>query len=219
MSSITLVRHGQANTQARDEAGYDRLSDLGHQQAAWLGEWFAHTGERFARVYTGTLRRHIETEAGIAPDCAVETVRDARLNELAYFDLATRVEAQYGLAVPDNREDFVFHLPKVFGLWREDRIAGAPERFTDFEARVLEVLTEIGAGEGRALVVTSGGLIGMVMRHVMRLDIEAMSHACLAIENSSLHRLTRLPTGLALTQFNALPHMNTPERLFARSHV
>ena len=39
MSHITLIRHGQANSQARDEASYDRLSDLGHQQAAWLGEW------------------------------------------------------------------------------------------------------------------------------------------------------------------------------------
>jgi len=38
MSHITLIRHGQANTGARDEQSYDRLSALGHQQAAWLGE-------------------------------------------------------------------------------------------------------------------------------------------------------------------------------------
>ena len=29
MSYITLVRHGQANTAARDEHSYDRLSPLG----------------------------------------------------------------------------------------------------------------------------------------------------------------------------------------------
>ena len=41
MGTITLVRHGQANSAAQDEAGYDKLSDLGHQQALWLGEWIA----------------------------------------------------------------------------------------------------------------------------------------------------------------------------------
>ena len=33
MSEVWLVRHGQAQTGASDEASYDRLSALGHQQA------------------------------------------------------------------------------------------------------------------------------------------------------------------------------------------
>ena len=37
MVELTLVRHGQAQTGARDEASYDSLSNLGHQ-ARWLGE-------------------------------------------------------------------------------------------------------------------------------------------------------------------------------------
>jgi hypothetical protein len=53
----------------------------------------------------------------------------------------------------------------------------------------------------------------------MGLDLPAMAHACLAIENSSLHRIQPLATGLALTQFNALPHLDTPERQHARSHL
>ena len=61
MSQITLVRHGQANSGAQDEAGYDALSDLGARQSAWLGEYWERIGERFDRVYTGTLTRHRET--------------------------------------------------------------------------------------------------------------------------------------------------------------
>jgi phosphohistidine phosphatase SixA len=38
-ASLVLIRHGQANSAANDEDGYDRLSDLGHQQARWLGDW------------------------------------------------------------------------------------------------------------------------------------------------------------------------------------
>ncbi|MBP0483662.1 histidine phosphatase family protein [Sagittula salina] len=219
MSHVTLVRHGQANTQARDEIAYDRLSDMGWQQARWLGEHLRATGERFARVYSGTLRRHVETAEAIAADCAAAPVRDARLNEMAYFDLAKLVEAQHGLTVPDDREGFVAHLPKVFDLWQTGRVEAPPEPFETFEARTRAALQEIAEGEGRALVVTSGGVIGMVLRHVLRLDLRATAHACLAIENTSLHRVQPLKDGLLMTQFNALPHLEAPERQFARSHL
>ncbi|WGW04904.1 histidine phosphatase family protein [Tropicibacter oceani] len=219
MSHVTLVRHGQANSTARDEGSYDQLSPLGWQQAEWLGGYFRTAGERFARVYCGTLRRHVETAQGINPDCATATVQDARLNEMSYFDLAHALEQQHGIAVPQDREGFITHLPTLFTYWKEGRIDNPPESFAHFETRVGEALHEIAAGEGRALVVTSGGLIGMAMRIVMGLELPAMAHACLAIENSSVHRIQPLPTGLALTQFNALPHLDTPERQHARSHL
>lgn len=219
MSFITLVRHGQANSSARDEDSYDRLSDLGWQQARWLGAHFQQTGEKFARAYSGTLRRHIETLEGIAPDSLAPPVQDARLNELAYFDMAQRMQTQHGIAIPNDREGFVYHLPQLLTLWREDAIQGAPESWHSFETRVTEALTEISEGEGRAIVVTSGGLIGMAMRVIMELELKAMAHLCLAIENSSMHRIQPLATGLAMTQFNALPHLDTPERQHARSHL
>lgn len=219
MSHVTLVRHGQANTSARDEYGYDKLSDLGWQQARWLGEHMRETGERFARVYTGTLRRHVETAEGIGAVCDSAPVQDARLNEMAYFDLATAVEREHGLAMPTDREGFVTHLPKVFDLWQQGAVEAAPESFSAFESRVREAVTEIAAGEGRALIVTSGGLIGMTMRILMRLDVDAMAAACIAIENTSVHRVQPLASGLILTQFNALPHLDSPARQFARSHL
>ncbi len=219
MSHITLVRHGQANTEARDEISYDKLSDLGWQQARWLGDHFRQSGEVFARVYTGTLTRHIETAQGIDADCPVEMVHDPRLNEMSYFDVAQRLEEQHGLAIPGEREGFIEHLPKLFTYWQQDKIEDVPERFSDFEARVRDALHEIAEGDGRALVVTSGGLIGMAMRLILRLDIEALSHMCLSIENSSLHRVQPMSTGLVMTQFNAIPHLDTPERAFARTHL
>jgi broad specificity phosphatase PhoE len=219
MSFITLVRHGQANSAARDEADYDRLSPLGWEQARWLGGYFTQAGERFARVYTGTLRRHVETAEAIAADCAAEPIRDARLNELTYFQMAQLMEAQHGIAMPMDREAFIRHLPVLFAHWRDGQIAESPESFEEFESRTRAVLEEIAAGEGRALVVTSGGLIGMAMRIVMGLDLPAMAHCCLAIENTSVHRIQPLPSGLGLTQFNALPHLDTPQRQHARSHL
>ncbi|HBT01147.1 MAG TPA: histidine phosphatase family protein, partial [Citreicella sp.] len=112
MSFVTLVRHGQANTHARDEASYDQLSDLGRQQARWLGDHLRATGEVFARAYCGTLERHVETAREMALD--LEVVRDPRLNELEYFTMAQLLETQHGVAMPVDREAFVLHLPRVF---------------------------------------------------------------------------------------------------------
>lgn len=219
MAFVTLVRHGQANGAARDEAGYDRLSDLGWQQARWLGAHFRDAGEIFARVYSGTLRRHVETAQAIDADCGAPVVQDGRLNELEYFAMAQAFEDQHGVPMPGDREAFVAHLPQLFTAWREGRIEGVTETFDAFETRVGEALREIAGGQGRALVVTSGGLIGMAMRIVLRLDMRALAHMCLAIENTSVHRLQPLPTGLAMTQFNALPHLDLPARARMRSHL
>ncbi|MEN9060567.1 phosphoglycerate mutase family protein [Ponticoccus litoralis] len=120
MSFITLVRHGQANSASRDEAGYDKLSPLGWEQGRWLGGYFRQAGERFARVYTGTLRRHVETAEAIAADCATAPMRDERLNELTYFHMAQMLEEQHAIAMPADREAFVRHLPVLFAHWRDE---------------------------------------------------------------------------------------------------
>lgn len=219
MSHVTLVRHGQANNTARDEKGYDKLSELGWQQSRWLGEHFGHMNEVFARVHTGTLRRHIETAEGIAPDTIAEVTRDERLNELQYFTMATLFEEQTGEPLPHGREQFARHMPKMFRAWQEGRIEGVPETFQSFEKRVNDVMREIASGHGRALVVTSGGVIAMALRVTMSLDLKHFCHACLAIQNSSVHRFHPLPTGLAMVQFNGTPHLETKDRQFAQTHL
>jgi len=219
MSYITLVRHGQANTDARDEISYDRLSDLGVQQARWLGEHLAHTGEYFPRLYSGTLQRHRETAASIALAGHSEPQIDPRFNEMEFFTLATLYRDQRGVPVPEDREDFTDHLPRLFGAWKAGEIENPPETFDAFEARVRDALEVVGAGEGRALIVTSGGVIGMAMRITLGLDLLGYARACLAVENTSLSRWLPLRGSLALTQFNALPHLEHPDRHFARTHL
>ena len=62
MAILFLVRHGQASFAAEN---YDRLSELGRQQSAWLGEYFAERGIVFARAVCGTLERQRETARAI----------------------------------------------------------------------------------------------------------------------------------------------------------
>ena len=221
MSHITLIRHGQANGAATTEEEYDRLSDLGHQQASWLGAHLRDTHQHHTRLYTGTLKRHIQTAE--AMDTGLDPVRDARLNELEYFTMAQALEAEHGIAAPSENAEFVNHLPLVFNYWQQDKLEGAPERFSEFETRITDVLREISEGAGPALVVTSGGLIAMTMRVHLSLDVNAMARIALAIYNSSLHRL--YPIGgpeigtWSPVMFNAIPHLEHPERHHAQTHV
>ncbi|MDF1727790.1 MAG: histidine phosphatase family protein [Sulfitobacter sp.] len=217
MSHITLVRHGQANSLATDEISYDRLSDLGHQQANWLGNHLRDTQMVHTRLYTGTLKRHIET--GAAMNTGLEPVRDARLNELEYFTLARLLEEQHGIGFPADQGGFTKHLPTVFGYWQEDRIEDAPETWDSFHTRIEEALQEIAAGEGPALVVTSGGLIAMAMAQAMGLGIPAMARVALAIVHTSLHRLFPIGGHWSPVLFNATPHLDAPDRRLAQTHI
>jgi broad specificity phosphatase PhoE len=217
MSHITLIRHGQANTNARDEASYDRLSPLGHRQSGWLGDYLRTTSSHHPRIYCGTLTRHIETAQAMG--LADAATRDSRLNELAYFTLAQMLEQQHGVEIPTEREGFVAHLPQVFSAWQNGDIKDPPESFSAFENRVTEALRDISQGPGPALVVTSGGWIAMAMRQALALDTPAFARLALAIMNTSMHRLYPIGAALSPVLFNAIPHLDAPERHFAQTHL
>ena len=182
MSHITLIRHGQANTGARDEESYDRLSDLGRQQSAWLCMHLKDCADHHTRFYSGNLNRHLATTD--AMETGLERIEDPRLNELEYFKLSQLLEEQQGVVMPVEREEFIAHLPRVFQAWQDGALDDAPESFQDFETRVADALTEIGRGAGPALVVTSGGVIALAMRDMLSLDIPAMARVDLAIMNT-----------------------------------
>ncbi|MEM9870776.1 MAG: histidine phosphatase family protein [Pseudomonadota bacterium] len=217
MSHITLIRHGQANTHAQDEASYDQLSPLGRQQSAWLGDHMRATHQHHTRLYTGTLKRHRQTAE--AMNTGLTAVEDARLNELEYFTMARALEAEHGIAAPDDPSQFVHHFPKVLSHWRDDKLEGAPERFSSFETRIRDALVEIGEGVGPALVVTSGGLIAMTMRLHLGLDVPAMANVALAIFNTSVHRLHPIGGTWSPVLFNSIPHLEAPDRHYAHTHV
>lgn len=216
LAEIILVRHGQAMSHATDDVSYDRLSDLGRDQARWLGAHMKETNPHFDRVITGTLTRQTDTALAMGYEI---TERDTRLNELSYFALIKAVEKQHGLPAPRDATEFATHLPQVVDLWSRDGLTGLPETFAEFSARVTAKIDEIRATPGRTLVVTSGGVIGMVMRHALGLENAGMSRMMLQIMNSSLHRLEHVHDQLFVGTFNATPHLDRPDRAHARTFV
>lgn len=212
MGEIILVRHGQANSYATTEEDYDRLSDLGHQQASWLGEWFQTHDMAFDHVVSGTMRRHRETTAGLQ----LTADEDPRLNEIDYYTLSDALHRVKGEPLPTG-DSFADHMPKVFAAWKAAEIEGA-EPYHEFEDRVAALIQDAAQPGRRVLCVTSGGVIGMVLRHILDLDILKMSHVMLPIFNSSIHKLNVRSGATFLAGYNAIPHLDPPDRAHARTH-
>lgn len=215
MGELYLVRHGQANSGATTEEDYDRLSDLGHAQAALLGNWMRDFEAPFDQVLSGTMRRHVETATGMGytPDH-----NDARLNEMEYFALARDMEVHHDVARPETPEDFATHMPQTLAAWEQATINGS-EPFATFESRITAALAEAAKPGKRVLCVTSGGVISMVMRGALGLSTGQMAHILLPIYNSSLHKFRIRPEGTFLTAFNTIPHLDPPVLADHRTHL
>lgn len=214
MGEITLVRHGQANSAATDEAGYDKLSELGHQQAAWLGDWIHSHDEPFDAVFSGSLRRQRETVAGMG---FTDVTVDPRLNEIAYYDLTAEMDALELAAPRTSPDDFVTHFPATLTAWRDGKIAGA-ETFANYADRVRAVIQEAAQPGKRILCVTSGGIIAQAVAQILHLDIPQMAQIALPILNTSVHRIHVTDHGNILGSFNGSPHLDRADRLAARTH-
>lgn len=211
MGEIVIVRHGQANSKATTESEYDRLSELGWQQSRWLGEWMQGHEGAFDHVISGTMRRHRET----AEAMGVSGDEDARLNEIDYYTLSEALLAAQDVPLPDP-DGFIDHFPKVMSAWEAGEINGQ-ESFANFQIRIAEMLEEAQQPGRRILWVTSGGVIGMAVSQLLRLDNLAMSRVLVPIRNTSIHRLHVRPAEAMLASFNATPHLDDGERAFART--
>ncbi|SLN48674.1 phosphoglycerate mutase [Pseudoruegeria aquimaris] len=216
MAELILVRHGQANSTARDADSYDNLSALGIEQGRWLGETLRREAKPFSRTLCGSLRRHHQTAAAMGHDTRLT---DPRLDEFDYFGLAQQMQAEHGIAMPEDGAGFAAHVPVLLEHWQRGALSEVTESFEAFEARVADALRDQVAPGGRVLLVTSGGVIAMALRIVLGLDLAATSRIMLQVMNTSLHRIEHIHGEMMLAQFNATPHLDAPDRAHARTFV
>lgn len=217
MGEVVLVRHGQASFGAED---YDKLSELGCAQAGWLGEYFNAHDMAFDHIVRGALRRHRETADGIVQAMGLgEVAEDARFDEFHYDPLQEEYLRETGTDAPTSRASFLAMFPELFVQWEDGLLRGSGESYAAFSGRVWEALDAVVQADRRVLVVTSGGVIGTVIRRVLRLDARAAADLTLNIHNASVHRLNFEEGHLRLSQFNASPHLDPVERAHARTYV
>ncbi len=214
MGTLYLVRHGQASFGAAD---YDNLSGMGAQQSVRLGEYFAHKGVRFEAVLTGTLRRHVQTYAGICEGARIDlqALPWPGLNE---YDSAAVIAAIHPqpLDKPDTPEMYRHHfrlLRDGLTQWMNGVVSpvGMPS-YTGFVAGVTSALEHVRKNfEGNVLIVSSGGPISTAVGQVLGTTPETTIELNLRIRNSSVTEFAFNPKRHMLLTYNTLPHLDAAQ--------
>lgn len=217
MFDLTLIRHGQAQTGAKDEASYDKLSPLGHQQATWLGEHMATHHSDYDRVISGAMRRQRETAQSLRMDLPHET--DPRLNELDYFGLSHALKARHGVEFPTDQASFEQHIEQVLDFWATEDVGPELESFEAFKTRIRSAISDASAASGRSILVTSTGVIATLVALALDLDRRAHARAFLAVAHTSKHRFQLRADRLEMLQYGALPHLEAEERRHAVTYI
>jgi broad specificity phosphatase PhoE len=174
MAVIYLIRHAQASFGARD---YDKLSDLGEQQAAVLGKALADRGVRPDLVISGSMRRHIRTaELAVGADLPVEV--DEGFDEFDHEQVILAHKPAYrvrAVMVADLARTGNPHraFQEMFTVATQRWIDGGDgytESFQAFcersEAAVRRTAERLGKGE-TAVVFTSGGPIAAAVSRLL----------------------------------------------------
>jgi broad specificity phosphatase PhoE len=228
MSTLTLVRHGQATP---FDKVTDRLSETGVAQGRALGQFWKAHGIEFTDALSGTLNRHIQTVDAVrsAGYDLPKLHLDAGWNEyradeiiialkpvLAERDPAFAALAESSNAAmsgPDRNRHFQRMLEVLMEAWLTGSImAAGVETFAQFRTRVLQSLQEIAKGPSarNVVVFTSGGPIGLCVQHALRAPDQAFIDVNWRMRNASLTEFTFSPSRLSLDSLNALPHQ--PDR-------
>lgn len=236
MSTLYLIRHGQAGT--RDN--YDVLSGLGQQQAHYLGRYWATQSIALEAVYVGNLQRQQQTAQIFATSfrahhevlslTSAETVVDERWRE---FSLATVYRGLAAKLCVDDTEfaaDFaemqtlLMNEPNttraavgrcdraVIQAWMEARYPEYEgESWQTFRRRVESSLPELlERKEKQIAIFTSATPIAIWTGMALGLSDVKILSLMGVLYNSGITTFKLYAGELRLLSFNNTPHLADP---------
>ena len=230
MRLIYLVRHGQASFGKRD---YDALSDLGHEQSRLLGRALAVREIVPDVVIRGELRRHRETAEGllagltdVGVDKVVPVEVDAGWDEFDFQHVVEVHKPMYrsrAVMLADlarsraPRQKFQEIFEDATARWTG---GGSDddyhESFPAFAARIEAALLAVAAhapDKGTAVVVTSGGPIGLAVSHLLTGDASLWPRFNRVAVNTGVTKVINGRSGLTLSSYNDHSHVEHDRRL------
>jgi len=233
LSSLYLIRHGQAGTRGH----YDALSDLGLRQARLLGQYLAAQKIEFKALISGCLNRQQQTAAEVwrayrEADAAVPDIQsDPHWNEFDMTAVFNEFAPQLCDADPRFKQDYdellrtledansrIHHAwtdcdTQCMRAWMENRFPCRTESWTAFCRRVLGARTALGQyqpGDTVAIFTSASPIaiwtassLGVSDGHIMRLAG--------VMYNSAVTTMRLRGGDVTLFTFNGTPHLSEPE--------
>jgi broad specificity phosphatase PhoE len=239
MSKLLVIRHGQARLFTNN---YDRLSDLGIQQAECLGEWFVERGIAPDAIYAGSLKRQRQTADAVRKvlTAAGKPATDLQvlegLNEYPAVDIMRQLVPELRTSVAeidcladeyDQSDDYDIRyrsMHQLLALTMKYWINGEYDRTTgllaweDFSSGVHAALVSAMKIDGRGKTVavfTSGGPAGISVQSVLEAPALMAAELNWRIYNCSVTQFTFSGERLTLDSFNETAHLS-PEMLTFR---
>jgi broad specificity phosphatase PhoE len=232
MSTIYLIRHGQASFDADD---YDQLSPLGEEQSRLLGDWLRNTGQALSKVVMGTAKRHRQT--------AVQCLNQYRLNPDQFPESAWIVDA--GFDEFDHQEVLLKHSPEFAdfaALKKFVAMQSNPRRafqelfsaaltrwiaaeFDDYTESWLQFQTRCQAALARLRmqtnqenrdqniwVFTSGGTISALVQSVLDIPDQRIFNLNATLMNTGLTKFIYGAERISLSYLNSPAHLEIHNR-------
>lgn len=220
MSTILLVRHGQASWGKRD---YDKLSPLGKRQSTALGEALAARGYHPDVIVTGGMNRHAQTAEGVARAAGWETqaIVDEGWAEYDHMAIIAAHKPAYRsmtimqadlMRTLQPRKAFQTMFEAALDRWTSGEFDEEyPETFTDFQSRVEAALerlvARLEAGQ-TAAVFTSGGSMSWATTFLLRADAPTWSVLNHVTVNTGITKIVHGAHGTSVVTINGHAHVD-----------
>jgi len=222
MSELYLVRHAQASFGAKN---YDQLSELGHRQSRWLGDYLKQRKIEFDCFVVGDMHRHHQTMDGISAGLGVDTSDRLVIPGLNEYDFQNILDIYSDNHADDPLIDKIQQQPKdtkshfrllqkALTLWAKGQLSGVTETWIEFRARLQSAQRQIRSlanSSRKVLAIGSGGSISAFVGDVLSIPDENIFDLNLQYRNTAISHFYFDSKKLNLSSFNGLPHLDTNE--------
>jgi broad specificity phosphatase PhoE len=240
MSTLTLVRHGQASYM---EADYDKLSPTGELQSRMLGHYWARHRIIPDRLFHGPSKRHRQTCTIIVETMktqGLELPEPQCIQEFDEFDaftvmrIMTPVLVQHNTVICGLNDAFEEgrHTPdagrllqKLFeavirewstGSWPGAAAAETWEQFRQRVSRAVDHVRNTAARSTHTAVITSGGPIAAAVAYSLDLPPRHAVEFIWMSRNTSYSQFVFTPERFTMHSFNSIPHLEDLQLLTYR---
>jgi len=167
MLEIYITRHGETqwNKVRRFQGqGDSELTELGKQQAGWLGQRLKNIGIK--TIYSSPLGRAKHTSEIMNAYIGAKIIFDDRLKEMHVGDWEGRMISDIEVEMPTAHSDF-WHNPKEFSVKGQESFESVQNRAAEFFEDLLKKHCS-----GRIFIVAHAIVIKGLLNYIQGRDVE-----------------------------------------------